>query len=891
MPEAAAREDQSAAGAGGAVPPRPVRLLVRPRLLPGESLPSWLLRLSALNGRKVPDRLTPLIFGGERTHERFRGRLGHPSRVDIYDRLASLTLTEVGDLYAATWNVLATTLTPPADAIAALDLPGRPASPLLAPGTAVRLVYKTSAVQYCPACLREAAYHRLLWTAVPVASCARHNCALSFGCPACGAPTPMSAIVARRCAVCEADLADTPGVPLADDEHVQFSQAMLRRWLFGLPLAPSGGAGHILPAMSERALFRVVDGLRHLARATGTRWPYADDAARLPAISSARRPTPAEALRLYATAFRPLLDWPRSWRDFLDAYARQVGSPERSRGGDTRLGALYTTWIQREWRDPAFDPLQIEVDRYLLDRYKDSHGFFQIVRDRGGTLLERHGYLNAQQTAALLDIPPSLLDRLPATGRLTRYTAHDRRAGDSPTMFIRAEVLAIREEVGRWVRRPDAAAILGISMEFFDSLVDIGLVPVALPTAAGEHEWQRFDSAALVAWRDRLIADAVVLPPGQEPCPETDAERWLPSWHASKVVRPLGWTAAELLARVVAGTLRAFQPSSPPPTRLDALLFSHDELRAAIDANRANRDWLSSTAATALLGCGTRQFAALVRAGALTPVAVVGKTRYFTRASLDRHRSGCAAESDADTADIDIDTAARILGVGSSTVQLWAAAGHLPTLPRPARGHHKWRFDPAALSAWHAAHLTFAGATALLRLEAGEVQALVEQGRLTPVFGARRGRHFARVDVERLAEEIAAAPTSAQDRQEGAKHVATSKFGSSMRGLTAEEPMPALLDLLGHRWVLRILWELREGALGFGTLQSRCGGVSSNVLSERLTGLHEAGLVERDTEGGYALATAGRELARALIPLQRWAEHRSGREEPGRVAARSAAAP
>ena len=50
------------------------------------------------------------------------------------------------------------------------------------------------------------------------------------------------------------------------------------------------------------------------------------------------------------------------------------------------------------------------------------------------------------------------------------------------------------------------------------------------------------------------------------------------------------------------------------------------------------------------------------------------------------------------------------------------------------------------------------------------------------------------------------------------------------------------LDLLGRRWTLRVLWELRE-----------------------------SGLVETDPDGGYRLAVAGRDLLCALAPLQAWA--------------------
>jgi DNA-binding HxlR family transcriptional regulator len=79
------------------------------------------------------------------------------------------------------------------------------------------------------------------------------------------------------------------------------------------------------------------------------------------------------------------------------------------------------------------------------------------------------------------------------------------------------------------------------------------------------------------------------------------------------------------------------------------------------------------------------------------------------------------------------------------------------------------------------------------------------------------------------------------------------------------------LDLLGRRWTLRILWELRTGPLGFRELQDRCDGMSSSVLRARLVELVEEGLVEQ-VDGRYRLTTTGRALRDAIRPLTRWAE-------------------
>jgi len=88
----------------------------------------------------------------------------------------------------------------------------------------------------------------------------------------------------------------------------------------------------------------------------------------------------------------------------------------------------------------------------------------------------------------------------------------------------------------------------------------------------------------------------------------------------------------------------------------------------------------------------------------------------------------------------------------------------------------------------------------------------------------------------------------------------------------------ALLDLLGRRWALSVLWELRGGpAPTFRELQSRCGGVSSSVLAQRLRELTAAGILDR-SPAGYALTPEGRELLRSLTPLDRWARRWAERE-------------
>jgi DNA-binding HxlR family transcriptional regulator len=104
---------------------------------------------------------------------------------------------------------------------------------------------------------------------------------------------------------------------------------------------------------------------------------------------------------------------------------------------------------------------------------------------------------------------------------------------------------------------------------------------------------------------------------------------------------------------------------------------------------------------------------------------------------------------------------------------------------------------------------------------------------------------------------------------------ATSK--RAVRGSRTGRPIMALLDLLGRRWTLRIVWELREAPLTSRALRAACDEASPTILQTRLSELREAGFVELGQNGGYRLTPLGRELLQTVLPLHRFADRWSER--------------
>jgi DNA-binding HxlR family transcriptional regulator len=92
-----------------------------------------------------------------------------------------------------------------------------------------------------------------------------------------------------------------------------------------------------------------------------------------------------------------------------------------------------------------------------------------------------------------------------------------------------------------------------------------------------------------------------------------------------------------------------------------------------------------------------------------------------------------------------------------------------------------------------------------------------------------------------------------------------------IRGSRTGRPIMVLLDLLGRRWTLRIVWELREEPRRFRELQDAIG-ASPTIINTRLAELREAKLVRLDEKTGYRLTTLGEELLRLVLPLHAWSE-------------------
>jgi len=89
-------------------------------------------------------------------------------------------------------------------------------------------------------------------------------------------------------------------------------------------------------------------------------------------------------------------------------------------------------------------------------------------------------------------------------------------------------------------------------------------------------------------------------------------------------------------------------------------------------------------------------------------------------------------------------------------------------------------------------------------------------------------------------------------------------------------PAACALDLAGDRWTLLIVRDLLRGRDTFGKLAASDERIPTNILSNRLKRMEEAGLIEsrpyqeRPVRYAYALTEKGRDLGEVVAALARW---------------------
>lgn len=100
------------------------------------------------------------------------------------------------------------------------------------------------------------------------------------------------------------------------------------------------------------------------------------------------------------------------------------------------------------------------------------------------------------------------------------------------------------------------------------------------------------------------------------------------------------------------------------------------------------------------------------------------------------------------------------------------------------------------------------------------------------------------------------------------------------------------LERVGDRWALLIVRDLLVGPRRYGDLKAGLPRIPTNILSDRLKELQEAGVIRRvpSVRGGYELTDLGRALEPVVTALERWGWSVLGEPAEGDLVTRDALA-
>lgn len=245
--------------------------------------------------------------------------------------------------------------------------------------------------QFCPDCLRAAAYHRRAWALTDVSACLAHRRVLRDRCPQCGARVAVQDVVRRQCQRCGASLTrvdqESALTPLG-----AVAQSVAQTW-WGLTIPVAPDAEWPLLAQPFPSFYRLYRFLTERYHAGMTR----DHGAAL---------TPAARHRAQVAAVRALSNWPLGFMQFLEACLRHDVQVQSTYYGEyfslpvyLQKNALLDVWVQHFWEEEGFEFVREALAHFFVAHH------IQLCRENRRLHLLIHCDAELQQLAHPLAQP------------------------------------------------------------------------------------------------------------------------------------------------------------------------------------------------------------------------------------------------------------------------------------------------------------------------------------------------------------------------------------------------------------------------------------------------------------------------------------------------------
>jgi excisionase family DNA binding protein len=721
------------------VTPQP--LLIRPPILPGESLFSFLIRLSQSNSYTSPNVLRDLVLEtlDTRRHHRYvKDILNFPRKSETYSRIADLTLIDPFTLYKSTHHRFALVLTPPPRLVNYLTLPDKTSVPCFPDARELPQIRSINASQFCPKCLQEMPCHLLNWLPVSLSACLKHECLLVDQCPNCYKKVSHYAVVAARCSECKSDLTKANAVSIADDEIGLRAQRILQSWFMDY-VTPKHEITNLVqpPAI----LYRIIEGLQNsIEVGKGEQWfylhslPSYPERLLLPSQKDDQVLTPYASYCIHATACKVIMNWPENFFQFLLGYCKKSEASFQSMryepyaknkrlAGSIRdnLGVLYTRWIKQYWSYPEFSFVQEAFDYHIANNYQIDNFLVRtkpyqknLSPQKNPVLVEHTKYVSILVAANLLNTSPEVIKLLQRNKLLTQVVEGGHELVD------RQEVQSYCYEWNRLVSSNMAGLLMGVPYRVIDELTTFGIIPKepARKRDPGRH----FKIAEVMTFLEKLSRCVKSFSPQEI----FEKDQWIPFAKADQIFTyKEALQSVTILLQILEGNLTAYHPLDAK-FQIKSFLFAPDDFKKCRERLRDQSMWLERQEVLNLLGIKYSTLTQWMRDGRIFPIAMYKLDKYFDAEKIYELCSRYVTQKEA----------ACILAVNVPTLQNWIRANEVPELligDPNGEGESARIFDREQVVGWRNEHLTSSEAVQVLGVTKATLSRWVKKGKLRPL--------------------------------------------------------------------------------------------------------------------------------------------------------------
>ncbi len=409
-------------------------LLIRSPLLPGESLVSYITRLTELNRYDSNSVIESLCEGIPR-----KDSILLPKRSETFQRMEELFRVDQLEIAQATPHVFATVLVPgdssahnnPANIV---TLSNGASVHLLPADMAVRHMFTGGVSQFCSKCLHESRYHRLIWSIPTVVLCIQHHELLRTRCPTCGRLTKIVDVARAKCTACAGrlDLSKSTDYPIGFHHE---SQSQLQGWLTG---TLTSNLYYHPPSQPANLLYSLYEDVRLIIalslKSYGLEKHIGDVRVQSNTMSLAnellKKMDARKRFFLHIRAFQALANWPNGFEKFLSQYPIERDKTIVYQTGDPRVRGNFAPLLAFQQNSKNYGFVSHAFRSWLA-----------VSKPKSAVALEYTGSdadsapLSQRKVSDLLGISSAYVPSLIDAGFLCEYDNY----ADSRTQYITCE--------------------------------------------------------------------------------------------------------------------------------------------------------------------------------------------------------------------------------------------------------------------------------------------------------------------------------------------------------------------------------------------------------------------------------------------------------------------